>query len=103
MNFLCPSVLQPSLREVFESPGITQKQHSSQTTQGMQQVHQNTPNYEIQKYFAKTKLSLSKAVTKPLFSTGTPTQLWGHGETQKTVVKTSFKGMAPAQGVELHS
>lgn len=84
------------------SPGITQKQQSSQTTQGMQKVHQNTPNYGIQKYFAKTKPSLSKAVTKPLSSTGTPTQLQGHGETQRTVVKTNFKGMAPARGVELH-
>lgn len=68
----------------------------------MQKVHQNTPNYGIQKYFAKTKPALSKAVTKPLSSTGTPTQLRGHGEIQRTVVKTSFKGMAPAQGVEQH-
>lgn len=56
----------------------------------------------MQKYFAKTKPSLSKAVTKPLSSTGTPTQLQGCGEIQRTVVKTSFKGMAPAQGVEQH-
>lgn len=68
----------------------------------MQKVHQNTPNYRIQKYFAKTKPSLSKAVTKPLYGTGTPTQLRGHGEFQRTVVKTNFKGMAPAQGVEQH-
>lgn len=68
----------------------------------MQKVHQNTPNYGIQKYFAKTKPSLSKAVTKPLSSTGTPTQLQGHGEIQRTVVKTIFKGMAPVQGVEQH-
>lgn len=84
------------------SPGITQKQHSSQTSQGMQKVHQNTPNYRIQKYFAKTKPSLSKAVTKPLSSIGTPPQLRGHGEIQRTVVKTGFKGMAPARGVEQH-
>lgn len=68
----------------------------------MQKVHQNTPNYRIQKYFAKTKPSLSKAVTKPLSSTGTLPRLRGHGEIQRTVVKTGFEGMAAARGVEQH-
>lgn len=94
MNFSIswPSALQPSLREVIGSPGITEKQHSSQTTQGMQKVHQNTPNYRIQKYFAKIKPSLSKAVTKPLSSPGTPTQLWGHGEILELLQKPTSKG-----------
>lgn len=87
------------------SPGITQKQHSSQTTQGMQKVHQNTPNYGIQKYFAKTKPSLSKAITKPLSSTGTPTAVGPWGDS-KNGCKSQLQrngtcsgcGAAPPQG-----
>lgn len=44
----------------------------------MQKVHQNTPNYK--NILQRLKPSLSKAVTKPLSSTGTPTQLWGDAE-----------------------